>query len=165
MDDWQAQQVQEELNLFDWLRTALLKGHVTLLPDIQILGHKDSPFYNVWDQLGPLLIMMTIAMFVLLFSGLVAGIIAMAAATLFQIFIVPFWVRWCLSQRLLEIMLINFDQWVRLWSLGGVYLVTRSAIEPPCFAPRGDWRKFTRRVITAQMMGKKAERQTNHDPH
>ena len=154
MEDWQAQQAQEELDLFERLRTSLLDGTVTLLPDLQVLGCKDSPLYNVWDQLAPLLVMMSLAMLVLLFGGLVAGLVAMAAATLIQVFMVPFWVRWCLSQRMLKIMLLNIDHWMHVWSLGGVCLTTRSAIEPPCFAPRGDWRKFTRRVLTAQMMGR-----------
>ena len=155
MDDWQAQQAQEEMDLFDRLRTALLSGSVTLQPDVQVLGTRDSPMYNVWDQLGPLLAMMSVSLLILLFGGLVVGLIAMAAATTVQVFLVPFWVRWCLSQRLLKIMLLNIDHWEHLWKLGGVYLTTRSAIEPPCFAPRGDWRKFTRRVLTAQMMGQK----------
>lgn len=155
MDDWQAQQAQEELDLFERLRTALLNGNVTLLPDVQVLGNRDSPLYNVWDQLAPLLAMMSLSLLILLFGGLVSGLVAMAVAALVQVFLVPFLVRWLLSQRLLKIMLLNIDHWEHLWRLGGVYLTTRSAIEPPCFAPRGDWRKFTRRILTAQMMGQK----------
>ena len=45
-------------------------------------------------------------------------------------------------------MLESAHHWHHLWHLGGIAIYMPESNEPPCLAPRGDWRRFVRRNLS-----------------
>lgn len=140
------EQVQEE-QLHQLLRTSVIAKRVVIRTDGLHLSKPDSPVYHAWDQLGPLMALMVLAMTVMLFYGLAIGLGAMTVAILVYIFGMRAWVSMRIQQRVEDLGLRNAPAWKILWTYGGIALVRTDPLGTvPCVAPKGDWRAFMRRL-------------------
>ncbi len=147
MDEWRARKVDEEVELHDRLRIAVLNKRVQLFTDARVLDHADSPVHSPWDHLVPLQGLMLLALVILLATGVAVGIVAMTLGALLHLTCNRYLVAWRLKQRTTEFMLESVGHWQAVWQLGGVAAVLAGTTEPACFAPLGDWRKFARRNL------------------
>jgi hypothetical protein len=147
MAQWRAKKTREDDQLHERLTAAVKGGRVQVFTDPAALDFHASPVHSPWDHLAPLIVLMLLALLALLAFGIAIGIIAMTVATLAQLFGSKHYVAWMLKRRTLAYMLGNTLRWQAVWHLGGVALVLKGASEPPCLAPKGDWRKFIRRNL------------------
>lgn len=148
--DYLQQRAQEQLaeeQLFQALRTAYIARRVVIRTDGLHLSRPDSPAYDTWDQLAPLMMLMVLAMTVMLFFGLAIGLGAMTVAILVYIFGMRTWVSMRIQQRVEDLGLRTVPAWKTLWKYGGIALVRTDPLGTvPCVAPNGDWRAFMRRL-------------------
>lgn len=144
---WRAKKTREDDQLHERLATAIRAGRVQLFTDPAALDFQASPVHSPWDHLAPLIILMVLALLALLGFGIAIGIVAMTAAALAHLFGSKHYVAWMLKRRTAAYMLDNTLRWQAVWHLGGVALVLKGSSEPPCLAPKGDWRKFIRRNL------------------
>lgn len=142
-----AQKAQDDMEMHERLRAAILTDRVQFFTDARMLDYQGSPVHNPWDHLGPLLVLMLLALVVLLSMGVALGIIAMTLCVLIHFLGTRHVVSWVVRGRAKKYMLESVGQWNQLWYLGGIALVMPDSPEPPCLAPRGDWRRFVHRNL------------------
>lgn len=147
MTDWRGKRAKEDEQLHEQLRVAVLAGRVEIFTDARALDFQGSPVHAGWDHLGPLLGLMLLALALLLGFGVAVGIVAMTVCAFAHLLGNKHFVAWRLKRRTIAFMLENALHWAAVWHLGGVALVLRNSGEPPCLAPKGDWRKFAVRNL------------------
>jgi hypothetical protein len=150
IEDWKARKAEEDVELHDRLVSAIRAGQVQVFTDPRMLGHDASPLHSPWDQLAPLLILMTLALVVLLSAGVAIGIVAMTLGALLHLTCNRYFVDWRLRNRAVGFITTSLTYWQTIWQIGGIALVVAGTNEPACFAPLGDWRKFARRNLGAE---------------
>lgn len=147
MSEWRDRKSREDEQLHEQLRGAVLAGRVQVFTDPRMLDFHGSPVHQHWDHLLPLTVLMTLALIILLAAGVAVGIVVMTLCVLAHLFGNKYYVGWRLKTRALAYMLNDVRQFQTLWQMGGVAMVTKGGNEPPCLAPKGDWRKFIRRNL------------------
>ncbi|CAA7614021.1 conserved hypothetical protein [Candidatus Terasakiella magnetica] len=147
MADWRERKGKEDEQLHDQLKAAILSGRVQVFTDPRVLDFPGSPVHQHWDHLLPLTALMTLALIILLATNVLVGIVVMTLCTLAHLFGNKYYVGWRLKTRALAYMADNTLNFQTLWQMGGVAMVMKDGNEPPCLAPKGDWRKFIRRNL------------------
>lgn len=150
MADWRTKKAQEEEDLHERLRVAVLGRRIEVYTDQRMLDFQGSPVHNSWDHLAPLLGLMSLALAILLATGVAVGIVAMTLGALGHLLGIKHFVAWRIRTRAKSYMMESAAHLNHLWQLGGVAFVVMGSSEPPCVAPRGDWRKFVRRNLPAE---------------
>lgn len=145
--NWQVRKAQADESLHERLAAAIADGRVDVFTDQRMLDFQGSPIHNSWDHLVPLLVLMSLAMLVLLTAGVAFGIVAMTIGVLVHLLSIKHLVAWRIRARALDYLSQGAPHLNHLWHLGGVALVMKNSNEPPCLAPRGDWRRFVRRNL------------------
>lgn len=142
-----ANELAQEEQLHRSLRLAFQTRKLFVRTDGLHLSKPDSPVYDAWDQLAPLMILMVTAMAIMLFTGIAIGLGAMTVAILIYIFGMRSWVSFRIQQRVEDLGLRTVGAWKILWKYGGIALVRNDPLGTvPCIAPGGDWRAFMRRL-------------------
>lgn len=147
LSEWRDRKGREDEQLHEQLRGAVLAGRVQVFTDPRVLDFQGSPVHQHWDHLLPLTLLMTLALIILLAAGVAVGIVVMTLCVLAHLFGNKYYVAWRLRTRAKAYMLDNVMQFQVLWQMGGVAMATKGGNEPPCLAPKGDWRKFIRRNL------------------
>jgi hypothetical protein len=147
MAEWREKKQREDDKLHEQLSTAIASGRVQVFTDPRLLDFQGSPVHLHWDHLLPLTGLMTFALIILLAAGVAVGIVVMTLAVVVYLFGNKHYVAWRLRMRAQSYLLADVVQFQTLWQLGGVALVVKDGNEPPCLAPKGDWRKFIRRNL------------------
>jgi hypothetical protein len=147
LTEWRERKGREEEQLHEQLCAAIRAGQVQVYNDPRLLDFQGSPVHQHWDHLLPLTIEATLALVVLLATGLATGIVAMTLCVLAHLYGNKYYVAWRLKMRAQAYLMGSYPQFVTLWQLGGTALVIKGVNEAPCLAPKGDWRKFIRRNL------------------
>jgi len=143
--DWHGRKGREDDGLHEKLRGGLTAGRIQLYTDPRMIDFDGSPVHCHWDHLLPLTGLMTLALVILLAGGIVVGIIAMTLFVMVYLLGNRYYVAWRLRTRTVAYLCQDVAHLQALWRLGGIALVVPGTGEPPCVAPKGDWRKFIRR--------------------
>lgn len=149
MAEWRAKKAREEEDLHQRLREAVQRRQVEVYTDQRMLDFQGSPVHNGWDHLMPLLGLMSLALAILLATGVAIGIVAMTLGALGHLVGIKHFVAWRIRARAKTYMMESAAHLNHLWQLGGIAFVVMGSSEPPCVAPRGDWRKWVRRALPA----------------
>ncbi|MBC7906986.1 MAG: hypothetical protein H7Y60_09610 [Rhodospirillaceae bacterium] len=147
MADWRAKKALEDEQLHERLCDAMRSGQVEFYTDQRMLDFQGSPVHNSWDHLAPLLVLMCLALAILLSTGVAIGIVAMTFGALGHLLGIKHFVAWRIRARAQAYVQISVHHLHQLWQLGGMVLAMKGGTEPPCVAPRGDWRKFATRNL------------------
>lgn len=157
MDAWRSKKTEEAVALHERLRAAVLTKRVQVYTDQRMLDFQGSPVHNGWDHLMPLMVMMVLALVILLATGVALGIVAMTVGALAHLLGIKHFIAWRIRHRAVDYMLESAHHWQQIWQLGGVAIFMPASNEPPCLAPRGDWRKFVMRNLSAEAAAAAAE--------
>ena len=148
MEAWRAKKTEEAIALHERLRAAVLTRRVHVYTDQRMLDFQGSPVHNGWDHLLPLMVLMVLALVILLATGVALGIVAMTIGALAHLLGIKHFIAWRIRTRTTAYMLESAHHWHQIWQLGGIAIDMPESNEPPCLAPRGDWRKFARRNLS-----------------
>ena len=147
MAEWRAKKAQEEVDLHERVRAAVLTGKVEIYTDQRMLDFQGSPVHNSWDHIVPLMVLMLGALAILLATGVAIGIVAMTIGALAHLLGIKHFIAWRIRGRTQEYVLRSVAHWNQIWTMGGMVIHYRDSGEVPCYAPKGDWRKFVRRNL------------------
>ncbi|CAA7621916.1 hypothetical protein [Magnetospirillum sp. UT-4] len=145
--DWREKKAQEEIDLHERLRAAVLTRQVEIYTDQRMLDFQGSPVHSAWDHVMPLMIAMVLALVVLLATGVAVGIVAMTVGALAHMLGIKHFIAWRIRARANEYVVQSAAHLNQLWTIGGLALYIPGGTEPPCIAPRGDWRRYVRRNL------------------
>lgn len=138
---------KEEKTLHDRLRAAHERNLITVYTDFQRLNAPDSPVFNPWEAVGPLLALLLFSLFILLTAGLIAGTVALVLSVmLFAVGIKP-WMEHQLRHRAIVSLMRDPRTLTLLWAYGGVGISLADQPRTVCAAPDGNWRNFVRRHL------------------
>lgn len=125
---------------------------IGIFVDFDRLNHPKSPVWDAWENVGPLLMILAMAMAVMFFVNLLLGTAAMVLGVLFYLFIVRPWIAQRLYRRALAAAIDNLHNWNILWKLGGLVITLNYMNKTRCVSPDGDWRAFVTRYLPEMEM-------------
>lgn len=138
---------KEEQNLYDRLKAAHERNLITVYTDFSRLNAPESPVFNPWEAVGPLLALLMFSLFILLTGGLIAGTVALVLAVLlFAVGIRP-WIEHQVRHRAIVWLVRDVKTFQILWAYGGIGISLADQPQTVCAAPDGNWRNFVRRYL------------------
>ncbi len=124
---------------------------IGIFVDFDRLNHPKSPVWDPWENVGPLLIILTASLAVVIFvswpMGMLIGTAAMVFGVMFYLFLVRPWIAQRLYRRALDAAIDNLHNWNVLWKLGGLVITLNYMNKTRCVSPDGDWRAFVTRYL------------------
>lgn len=138
---------KRDVVLHERLQEAYDEGRLIVHTDFMRLNRTDSPVFSPWMNTVPLLVMLSIALVVLLWVGLLAGTVALIFAVLLYVLAVRPWTAQTVHRRAVALMMRDTASWMRMWAHGGIILQLAADRRVGCIAPDGDWRAFCSRYF------------------
>ena len=128
------------------------------------LNRPNSPVYNPWENLVPLLVPLIIGVVLIFMVGIFFGL----AFIIGMVLVYNFYFKKIIDKRLLErtkkYVAIDFEHCQELWNFGGIILATHENKKIGCISPEGDWKEFVVQNFADFMVDKKTEDNKNEQP-
>lgn len=153
-----------DLMIYKAFKTALLENQLNLYLDSAKLNRPNSPVYNPWENLLPLLIPIMIGLILILTTGMFFGLFFIIGMVLVYTHYFRKYIDKKLLERTKEYVKIDFEHCQELWSFGGLVLATSKNKKIGCIAPEGDWKEFVVQNFADFMIDKKTEENSNEQP-
>lgn len=135
--------------LHDRLRAAHERNLVSIYTDFPRLNQPQSPVFNPWETVLPLLVPLLLAVVVLFMAGIVPGLVVLVGAVLIYAFLLRQWLARQVYERTVVMMMVNPQTLQRVWEFGGVILARADNPRAQVRSPRQDWRVFVERFLPA----------------
>ncbi len=139
------------------LKTAINQDKLRLYLDYVKINKPQSPVYDPWETLLPILVPVLIGLALIVSVGVIIGLLCIGI--LVQIFSVYFKKK--IYKRLVErtknYLMSGYDNCEKLWKWGGIVLVNTDNKKIGCVAPDGDWKDFVIINYADLMIEKKSE--------
>jgi hypothetical protein len=124
---------------------------IGIFVDFDRLNRPKSPIWDPWENVGPLLLILTGSLAPMFFAtqpyGVLFGSAAMVLGVFFYLFVVRPWIAQRVYRRALDAAIDNLHNWNILWKLGGLVLTLNYMNKTRCVSPDGDWRAFVTRYL------------------
>ncbi len=150
--------------IYKAFKTALDKNLLSLYLISSKLNRPNSPVYNPWENLLPLLIPLIIGVILILMVGAFFGLAFIVGIVL----VYNYYFKKIIDKRLLErtkkYVTIDFNHCQELWEFGGLVLATKENKKIGCISPEGDWKDFVVQNFADFMVDKKTENKTDEQP-
>jgi len=137
----------QDKQLHDRLKAAVEKNIVIIHTDFRRLNTPQSPVFNPWEAVGPLLVLLLLALLVMVAVGLVAGTIALVFVVLLYLVALRPWLERRLDRRARVMVLHGPRQLQIVWNHGGVALTMLDQPRIGAVAPVNNWRTFVKRHL------------------
>lgn len=149
-----------DLLIYKAFNRALQENLLRLYLDTAKLNRPDSPIYNPWENLLPLLIPTIIGLWLIMTVSSFFGLTFIIGTIL----IYNYYFKRLIDKRLLErakkYVAIDFEHCQEMWNYGGLVLATAANKKIGCISPAGDWKEFVVQNFADFMVDKKTE-----EPH
>ncbi len=141
--------------IFGALQKAVLEDKVHICLLTSQINRPNSPVYNPWEVLLPILIPVLLGLVLILTVGPMFGLLFMAALILASNHIVKKKLDARLLERTKTFLLSSLENCQNIWDFGGVVLVNHQNKNQGCVAPEGDWKEFVVNNFADLMIEKK----------
>jgi len=139
------------------LKTAISQDKLRLYLDYGKINRPQSPVYDPWETLLPILVPVLIGLALIVSVGVIVGLLCIGV--LVQIFSVYFKKK--IYRRVVDrtknYLMSGYDNCEKLWNWGGIVLVNTDNKKIGCVAPDGDWKEFVIINYSDLMIEKKSE--------
>lgn len=139
------------------LKTAISQDKLRLYLDYGKINRPQSPVYDPWETLLPILVPVLIGLALIVSVGVIVGLLCIGV--LVQIFSVYFKKK--IYRRVVDrtknYLMSGYDNCEKLWNWGGIVLVNTDNKKVGCVAPDGDWKEFVIINYSDLMIEKKSE--------
>ena len=139
------------------LKTAISQDKLRLYLDYGKINRPQSPVYDPWETLLPILVPVLIGLALIVSVGVIVGLLCIGV--LVQIFSVYFKKK--IYRRVVDrtknYLMSGYDSCEKLWNWGGIVLVNTDNKKIGCVAPDGDWKEFVIINYSDLMIEKKSE--------
>ncbi|MBR1605929.1 MAG: hypothetical protein IJ660_07500 [Alphaproteobacteria bacterium] len=131
-----------ELLIYKALKKAITEKLLYLYLDADKINRPNSPIYNPWENLLPLLIPTIIGLFLIIYQGIFYGLAVIIGMLLIYLLGIKQLIGKLLLHRAKKYILQNFEQCQRLWNFGGIVLAAASNKKVACISPENDWKEY-----------------------
>jgi hypothetical protein len=125
---------------------------ISIFVDFDRLNHPRSPIWNAWENVVPLLIMLTASLAVMFAVDLLLGTAVMVLSVFVYLFVIRPWISQRVYRRAIDAATDNLHNWNILWKLGGLVVTLNYMNKTRCVSPEGDWRAFVTRYLPEMEM-------------
>lgn len=137
----------EERDLHSRIVGAHEKNLVKVLINFRALNTPGCPVFNPWEAIAPLLGLLMLSLVVLIFVGIIGGVMAVLFSMLIYGVVVRPWLIRNLHDRATTMLMHSPQAFVTLWEFGGVALALSERPTALVQAPDGSWQAFVRRLL------------------
>ena len=131
-----------DLLIYKAFTKAMEQNLLRIYLDTAKLNRPNSPVYNPWENLLPLLIPSIIGLVLIICVSSFFGL----AFIIGMILIYTYYFKRFIDKRLLtrtkKYITKNYEQCKKVWDYGGIVLATSENKKIGCIAPSGDWKEF-----------------------
>ena len=151
------------LLIYKALSRAMEQDLLRIYLDTSKLNRPNSPVYNPWENLLPLLIPTLIGLILIVTVSSFFGL----AFIIGMILVYTYYFKRMIDKRLLlrtkQYIATDYTHCDELWQYGGLVLATAADKKVGCIAPSGDWKEFIVQNFADLMTDKPAEPQEKKD--
>lgn len=134
---------RQDLIIFQGLQRALVEKKALVKVDFKKLNKFKSPFFNPWENVLPLLVILTLSLLLMVTDNLIVGTGVLLALSIGYAFAAPFFLEPFMHNRVVKRIVPRIEKFLVAWRYGGFSIVLAADPRYSCSAPFGDWRQFT----------------------
>lgn len=134
---------RQDLLIFQGLQRALVDNKAFVKIDFKALNRIGSPFFNPWENVVPLLAILTLSLASMVVNSLMTGTIVLTVLILGYAFLMPFFLEPFMQNRVIKRIVPRIEKFLIAWRYGGFSICLSADARVSCAAPQGDWRVFT----------------------
>lgn len=134
---------REELIVFQGLQRALVEKKATVKINFKRLNKFKSPFFNPWENVLPLMIILTLSLVLMIADNLIVGTAVLMVLCVAYAFLMPYFLEPFMQNRVVKRIVPRMEKFLIAWRYGGITLVLTADPRYSCQAPLGDWKQFT----------------------
>lgn len=131
-----------DLLTYKALQKAVEQNKLRIYMDYGRINRPQSPIYNPWESLLPILIPVFIGLLLILYVGVIFGLFFITA----MILVYSAYFKKKLYHKVIEktkaYITSNYECCEKLWNFGGVVFVNADNKKIGCVSPEGDWKEF-----------------------
>ncbi len=106
------------------------------------LNKPNSPIYNPWELLLPILAPTLLGLILILTVGVIVGLLLMAAMIVISNTYVKKHLQTRLVKRAKDYMLSGYENMQNIWAYGTIIIINAADTKNSCIAPDGNWKDF-----------------------
>lgn len=135
---------REEQLVFQGLQKALAEEKALIRIDYKRLNRKNSPFFNAWENVIPLVIILLVSLGLMITDNMVVGMAMMVFLVFMYVIFMPFILKPVMYGRVVRRIVPRIERFIIAWRYGGITLVLAADEQLICKSPFGDWCAFTK---------------------
>lgn len=133
---------REQQFAFQALQQALTEEKAFIRIDFKRLNRYNSPFFNPWENLLPLIAIVLISFAIMFTDNLIIGLSVLVFLIFLYIILLPFILTPIMHARVLKRIVPRMEKFLVAWYYGGISLVLNADSSIVCKAPLGNWEAF-----------------------
>ncbi len=122
------------------------------------INRPQSPVYDPWETLLPILIPMIFGLILMLWVGIIFGLLFIIGITAFYSSFTKKKLQQLLLLRTKKYIISGYENFTNLWDFGGFVLVNATDKKIGCIAPDGNWKEFIAANFAELMLDKTQEK-------
>ncbi len=134
---------REDLIIFQGLQRALVEKKAFIKINFKRLNKFKSPFFNPWENVLPLLIILGLSLSLMIAKSLMTGTIVLMILCVGYAFLMPYFLEPFMHNRVVKRIVPRIEKFLIAWRYGGFSIVLTADPRYSCQAPTGNWQQFT----------------------
>lgn len=139
---------REQQFAFQALQQALTEEKAFIRIDFKWLNRYNSPFFNPWENLLPLITIVLISFAIMFTDNLIIGLSVLVFLIFLYIILLPFILTPIMHERVLKRIVPRMEKFLVAWHYGGISLVLSADSSIVCKAPLGNWETFVQEYFS-----------------
>ncbi len=135
---------REQQFAFLALQKALTNGAAFVRIDFRRLNRHNSPFFNPWENVLPLVVVMLISFGLMFTDNLIIGVCVLVLLVALYVILMPYILTPVMRARVVKRIVPRMEKFLIAWRYGGIALVLNADPSVECRAPLGNWEKFVK---------------------
>lgn len=135
---------REQQFTFLALQKALTNGAAFVRIDFRRLNRHNSPFFNPWENVLPLVVVMLISFGLMFTDNLIIGVCVLVLLVALYVILMPYILTPVMRARVVKRIVPRMEKFLIAWRYGGIALVLNADPSVECRAPLGNWEKFVK---------------------
>lgn len=148
---------REDQLIFQGLQKALVENKAFVKINFRHLNRRGSPFFNPWENILPLLVMLILSLIVMVIDTLVMGTILLTVFSLIYALMFPYLMEPIMKNRVMKRIVPRIEKFLVAWRHGGLVLILTADPHFYCVSPWGDWRAFVKTYFSDLIPADEAE--------
>ena len=135
---------REQQFTFLALQKALTNGAAFVRIDFRRLNRHNSPFFNPWENVLPLVAVMLISFGLMFTDNLIIGVCVLVLLVALYVILMPYILTPVMRARVVKRIVPRMEKFLIAWRYGGIALVLNADPSVECRAPLGNLEKFVK---------------------